>query len=366
VRLSVVFVHYRTPELARRAVESVVADAARSALDVEILLVDNGSDAAGRELLAALPVTLLEPGANLGFAGGVNLGARQAAGEALLLANPDLELLPGALSALAGALAAGAAAAGPRFFWDRERRYLLPPAERRDRASVLAAALARRGGGLAHRARARWRRHARRHWQAVEAVASHHLSGALVAVSRDAWDRVGPFDPGYPLYFEETDWLRRLHRLGLVAVHQPRAEVVHHYNRSAGGEPRAPDWYAESARRFAERWYGPLFRRLAAAAGGSAPAPPWPPSVDGPPALDLPPTRRPLWVELSPSPLGFPAVAERLPAGIGRWVLPDNIWRRLDAGRWRATVCDEAGRELAAVSFERPPQLDGPPAAEEG
>lgn len=352
MRLSVVFVHYQTPELAHRAVDSVLADAAASGLDVEILLVDNGSNAAGRERLAALPATLLEPGGNLGFAGGVNLGARHAGGDALLLANPDLELLPGALAALAAALET-AAAAGPRFFWDRDRRFLLPPAERRGRASVLAARLGRRGGSFAARARARWRRHARRHWRASEAIPSHHLSGALLAVRRDAWERVGPFDAGYPLYFEETDWLRRLHRSGLVAVHEPRAEVVHHYNRSAAGEPQAPDWYAESAERFAERWYGPAFRRLLKLAGGRG-EPAWPPEVDGPPAIDVAAGERPLWIELSPSPLGYPAAGERLPAGIGRWTLPDGLWRLLTPGRWRATAVDDRGRELAAVSFRRP------------
>lgn len=353
MRLSVVFVHYRTPELASRAVDSVAADAAASGLDVEILLVDNGSDAAGRERLAALPVTLLEPGGNLGFAGGVNLGVRHAGGDALLLANPDLELLPGALAALAAALAGGAAVAGPRFYWDRERRFLLPPGERRGRASVLAARLGHRGGAFERRARARWRRHARRHWRAGEAIPSHHLSGALLAVHRDAWERVGPFDAGYTLYFEETDWLRRLHRSGLTAVYEPRAEAVHHYGRSAAGEPRAPDWYAESARRFAERWYGPAFRRLLALAGGRR-EPAWPPPVDGPPAIDLAPSPRPSWIELSPSPLGYPAAGERLPAGIGRWTLPDGLWRRLPPGRWRATAVDERGRELTAVSFRRP------------
>jgi len=372
MKVSVIFVHYRTPELAARAVRSVRAEAAAVAglaAALEILLVDNGSDAAGRELLAALPARLLEPGENLGFAGGVNLGAAQAAGEVLLLANPDLELLPGCLPALLAALDAGAAAAGPRFYWDRERRFLLPPGERRDRVSELAARLARRGPEWARRARRRWRRHARRHWRAETALTSRHLSGALLAVSRAAWQRVGPFDDGYRLYFEETDWLLRLQRAGLRAVHEPRAEAVHHYNRSAGGEPRAAQWYAESARRFAARWYGTAFRRLADAverrgvvvqsgevvqSGGETPFPPPLAGTPAPPTLELPAARRPLWIELSPSPVGLPAAAERLPVGVTRWSLPEALWERMDAGRWSLRVVDDRGRELAAASFERP------------
>jgi len=364
VKLSVVLVHYRTPELAGPAVESIRRDLARAAtsgLEGEVLIVDNGSDAAGRATLAALPATLVEPGTNLGFAGGVDVGARRATGDALVFANVDLEVLPGCLSALAAALGDGAAAAGPRFVWDSRSRLLLPPAERRDRASELVAALATRGARWSALARRRWRRHARRHWRAESAIPSHDLSGALLAVSRAAWERVGPFDAGFPLYFEETDWLMRLRRAGLPAVHEPRARVLHRYGRSAAREPRTAAWFEASRRRFATRWYGEPFERLVRlVAAKGADGPPFPPRLPGPgrPTVDLaaraPWARGPLWVEVSPLARGFPAAAERLPRGSGRWELPAEVWEGMPPGPWRLTVVDERGREHAAASFERP------------
>jgi GT2 family glycosyltransferase len=58
---------------------------------LEILLVDNAStDGAPEAAMREVPgITLVPAGANLGFAAGVNLGARQAQGEWLALVNPD-------------------------------------------------------------------------------------------------------------------------------------------------------------------------------------------------------------------------------------------------------------------------------------
>jgi len=350
MRLAVVLVHYHTPDLAAAAVEALAADLAGTGLAVEWLLVDNGSDAAERARLEALPVRRLDPGENLGFAGGINLGVAHASADAMLLMNPDVIVLPGCVPALLDALRGGAEVAGPRFFWDRGRRLLLPPAERRGRGEELAALLASRGGRWAAWARRRWRRHARRHWQAPAPLASHALSGSLIALSRAAWERVGPFDDGFRLYFEESDWLLRARERGVSCVYVPAAEAVHLYSQSAAREPRSQQWFAESARRFRRRHYGEGFtrllegmdRRLAQRAALPPPAAP-------PEGLRLPPERGayPLWVEVSPNPAGFPAAAERLPAPLDRpWRLPAEIAGRLPPGGWAVQVTDARGREL--------------------
>src|SRR6266545_6007680 len=221
MRIAVILVHYHTPLLAAAAVEALLQDAGQSGLTIEGVVVDNGSDEAGRALLDSLPFERIDAGANLGFAGGVNLGAARTRSELMVLMNPDVQVLPGCLGALAAALRAGAAVAGPRFYWDGERRMLLPPAEERSHAAELSALWATRGEPWAVRARRRWREHARRHWEAERPLASYALSGSLLAITRAAWERVGPFDAGFRLYFEETDWLRRAERTGLPARYVP-------------------------------------------------------------------------------------------------------------------------------------------------
>jgi N-acetylglucosaminyl-diphospho-decaprenol L-rhamnosyltransferase len=346
MRLAIVLVHYHTPALATDAVAALRQDVERAGLDpsmdVEWLLVDNGSDAAGRALLESLPVQRIDPGSNLGYAGGVNLGVARSHAERILLMNPDVLVLPGCVAALLSALDAGAAVAGPQSFWDRERRMLLPPAEPRSRRDELSVLLAGRG------ARRRWRRHARRHWQARQPLPSWTLSGSLLALRREAWGQVGPFDEGYPLFFEETDWLLRVRRHGLPAWYVPAAEAVHLHGQSAVAEPRSRQWFEESARRFRERWYGVWFADLLEALAGRLPRCSEPRQEAPAAGLDLAGFSFPLWIEVSPNPTGFPAAAERLDAPpAGGWRLPDEVVERTAGSELAVQVVDERGRELA-------------------
>jgi GT2 family glycosyltransferase len=353
MRLAVILVHYRTPELAAAAVEAVLRDARGAGLEVEGFVVDNGSDEGGRALLARLPFTRLDPGANLGFAGGVNFGMARSRAEMALVMNPDVRVLPGCLGALVGALRTGAAIAGPRFFWDEERRMVLPPAEARSRRSELLSLAAAHGERWACRARRRWRRHARRHWTATNALPSHALSGGLLAWTRAAWDRAGPFDEGYRLYFEETDWLRRAARLGLPAVYVPAAEAIHLHGRSAVQEPRSGQWFEESARRFRERSYGRWFTGLLTRLDGWLPRrPPAPLAAVPRSGLTLAGHPFPLWIEVSPNPWGFPAAAERLAVPPSApWRLPADVEARLGQTDLTLQLVDERGNEVRRLRY---------------
>jgi GT2 family glycosyltransferase len=325
--LSIILVHYHTPALVVEAVAALRRDLATTDLEAEILLVDNGSEPEDRPALHALGLKWIDPGGNTGYAGGVNRGVAAARAPHLVVMNPDVLVRPGCLAALHGVVAGGTAAAGPRFFWDRGERLLLPLAEARTRRwewlAARAAGSARRGD----RALTAWRRHARAAWEAREPYPTHDLSGALLAFRRDAFDRIGPFDEGYRLYFEETDWLHRLRRAGLSALYLPAARAVHLFNRSAGSEPKSAAWFADSQARFRRRAYGPLFARLLEAVERRVPAPaggavhPIPPDAA---EVALEGLEAPCWVEVSPSPLGFPAAAEWVEKG-ARWRLPEEL-----------------------------------------
>jgi GT2 family glycosyltransferase len=359
VRLAVIIVHYFAGNWMTRAVRAVRDNLASSGLAGEIRVVDNGSTPGDRAILSGLGVELLAPGRNLGYAGGVNLGAEGANGDVLVFMNPDVEMFPGCLGALAGGLRGGAAAAGPRFFWDREKRLMLPPSDRHDRTSELVRRLASRGDRWARLARRQWRRHARRHWRAVRPLDSVSLSGALLAVRRDAWNRNGPFDDGFALYFEESDWLARLRRAGQRSAYVPAAEAAHAYNQSAQKEGAAAAWMNESAARFARRHYGAWFGPVAGRAGRAShrarhTEPPALP--DGPPRVHLPggPGRSALWIEVSPAPGGFPAAAEVVAPGADHWELPGEVWDNMAPGRYVLQIADEAGRELQRFTWRKP------------
>lgn len=354
--LTVVVVHYHTPELAREGVLALRQELAAMALDCELVVVDNGSDAAGRAVLSALPARLLVPERNLGYAGGVNLGLSSASARWLMVMNADVRVLPGCVAALVAQLA-DADVVGPGFFWDPGKRLLLPPAEQRTRRAELRRALATRGDPWTRLARRRFRRHARRHWDAQAPLRSSALSGALLAFRRSAWDAVGPFDEGFALYFEENDWLARADRRDLRLRYVPAAAAVHHYNQGAQREARAQRWFEQSEARFARRYYGDWFAALRRAVTAATPgilAPPRLPAgapelpaaafrgVDGP------------WVEVAAGGLRFPAAAERLRGAEEGWRLPDSVWFSLAPGEYFVTVVGEDGREHGVWAFARP------------
>ncbi len=351
--LAVVLVHYRTPELLVESVTALRRDTAQSGIDIEIVVVDNGNDDRGRARFAGLDLRVIEPERNLGYAGGVNLGVRETSAPLVVAMNPDVLVEDGCLAGLLHALREHSIA-GPRMFWDRGRRLLLPPADERTPAAEIVTALSGRSAAWARRARVRWRRRARRHWQATELLLSFELSGALLAFRRDAFERVGPFDEGFPLYFEETDWLGRAARAGLSSVHVPAARAVHLYDQSASKSPERDRWYAESAARFRRGRYGrAMAALLARLERGPLEREPlelgearssWngslPPAADG---------RSGLWFEVSPNPRGLPAAAERAAttAEAASWQLPAEIREcHRDQALW-LRICDDHGRELA-------------------
>lgn len=349
--LAVVWVHYRAPHLLAGAARSWSAQAAAAGFAVEAVIVDNSGDAPD-ELAESGAVRLLRPGENLGYAGGLGVGVEATTAPMLILANPDVLPQEGCLAALLSALQAGAAVAGPQFVWDERGRFLLPPTEERTLAAQRWARLAFRGESWRRRAARRWRAHARRHWCAGAATGTVSLSGALLAVQRDAWRRVGPMDVGFRLYFEECDWLARLERAGLRSVLVPAARAWHRHAVSTRLEPRAAEWFARSERRFARRWYGTLGRFLIGAAAPSESRLPWPARGRSRPSAPEH-TRGDLWLELSPSPRGFPAAAQRLPADeVAAWQPPPELLDELRTTRYRWAVVDDRGDELAAGPLE--------------
>lgn len=337
--------HYHSGLLARQCLTILCRQAREAELELELVVVDNGGTADDRRELGLIEgAAILTSSENGGFAQGVNRGVEALQADALLIVNPDVRLVPGALTSLLLPLRAGAGVVGPRFYWDEEQRFVLPPAEERGLGPELLRALSQRSPAWARRARRQWRKQARRHWRSVETLQSFDLSGALLLIHRSTWSRVGPFDEDFRLYFEETDWLRRARGLGVRAVYEPAAVAVHDVGGSTHREPRAQAWFEESASLFRRKHYGPIGARLLERLSRS----------DG---LAWERKRRPsrlpsrsgtLWLEVSPNREGFPAVAERLEGwatGECQWQPGPRLARAMSESALWLRVVDDQGRE---------------------
>ena len=353
MKLAVVVVHYFAGVLTRQALTILRAQAREVGAEVETVVVDHGGTAADREELQSLAATdIRRPGENGGFAKGVNLGIASTEADRILVINPDVRMAPGGLAAMLAALASGADVVGPRFYWDDERRFVLPPAEERSFASEMFRALSGRSPSWARLARRRWRRQAQCHWRAQATLASFDLSGAALLLTRRAWNRVGPFDETFRLYFEETDWLRRARKLRLRSVYAPSAIAIHDVGASTRREPQAQLWFEESAAYFRRKHYGRSGARLLEGLAARSPEPGR--TADPATPVRTTPVGSEVWFEVSPHRCGFPAVAERFAGREREWLPGVRLSRALAEGDLWLRVVDDHGWESA------PRRLVGP------
>jgi len=142
---------------------------------------------------------------NIGFAAAVNALARTVPEHDLLLLNPDA-VLQGALSGTLAALRKpGVAAAAPLVVDANAKHGRSCPWDVAHREKNLTRALVAYAGYSDRIRGRRWSEH----YQTRPTVVAGYLTGACLAISRDAWDAVGPFDEEFFLYGEEEDWQRR-------------------------------------------------------------------------------------------------------------------------------------------------------------
>lgn len=344
---AVVVNHRSAAECAACAV-SLRAAFAEGGVSGEIVVVDCASGDAEVAALAGLAVETFVPlPENRGYSGGINAGLARARGRKFLLCNADVEFLPGSVAPLLAALddpRVGAAA--PRSQWDADGRMFLPPGDPPGFWSELLRLSAGHFAALDAGRFAAFAREALRLWQ--NGGRARHLVGAVLAVRRDVLDRVGRFDERFPFEHEETEWEDRVRRAGYELRYVPDARIRHRWAVSASRNPDSARLREISRRRYRERAYGPLGRRILDWAGRSKRANGWGPVLPSPALASRPGA----WLAFSPNPTGYPFAGSALSEDFR---LPADIERALAAGRYRLSVFSESdGRPLESYVWEKP------------
>lgn len=187
----------------------------------EAVVVDNASTDGSLDGLGSREgLQVLRNEQNRGFAAGVNLGARSATGAWLLLVNPDVHLLRGQATSLLTGVPADVAEVAPLQVDERGRprvetggyeptvgRYLLW-------ALIPVRYHRRLGPWLAPP------------FPAVDTEVDW-LSGALLGIRRDVFERLGGFDERYFMYHEDVDLARRIRASGMRVLCRPSV-LLHH------------------------------------------------------------------------------------------------------------------------------------------
>ncbi|MEM1409442.1 MAG: glycosyltransferase family 2 protein [Pseudomonadota bacterium] len=270
--VTALIVNYQSADLVLANVPNLTAE--KQGVDrLDIVIVENGSPGDDAEVLRQ---GLIEQGAedqyelivsqtNGGFASGNNIGLRAIAEretrpDFVVLVNPDTTFFEGTIASLVNAAADHPQAGcfgGYAVTENGERRdcaYHFPGITRQAAKLLLIGRLfsdeMRRSNVLA---------------PDDEPVVCDWVSGSCFMLRAAALEAVPLFDDGYFLYFEETDYCRRLKDAGFLTMHVPRARYVHIKGVSTGfqDDPAKkkplPDYWYRSWRRYYVKNHGRLY-----------------------------------------------------------------------------------------------------------
>lgn len=223
VVFSIVIVSYRNEETITGCLNSIRDNVKEG---FEIIIVDNSPDNLTCEKIRAFQknnpetgVSLIEPGENLGFAKGCNLGASQACGEFLMFLNPDTKLINNAAGLMADFLKDNPAAlvAGPKIM-DSDGEITKTCRNFPSCARILldATGLDRFAGAY------RLLKFSHDVPMKVDQVI-----GACLCISKKTFTELNGFDERFFIYFEEVDFCKRVMDAGGEIWFRPEAEIMH-------------------------------------------------------------------------------------------------------------------------------------------
>lgn len=240
--VSVVAVNHNSSALLKECLSSIVSTMGNEPF--EFLAVDSGSREEEIQNVRSLEggrVRVILSRENIGYAGGVNRGVREARGDHILITNPDVVYKQGSIRSMVAALSTlpGCGAVGPKTWWNKGMTFLLPVSELVTPYRILRTDLMRISGTARDMMLRGWIKKTSEYWLSEKPVRQEMLSGACIMTTRGVLERVGGFDDSFPLYFEDTDWCLRVREAGYALYMVPQAHIIHYYNQSAKHDAEA-------------------------------------------------------------------------------------------------------------------------------
>lgn len=263
--VSVILVSYNTSSYIRRALESLFRETQLTS--IEVIVVDNASSDDSVAMIRQFfpQVTLIESGANLGFAGGVQLGAKQATGQYLLLLNPDTVIINAAVDRLlhfaklhpangiwSGVTLNNDMSLNTQHAWSKPTLHdLLYSALGLSKLFSKTCVFNNANYGC-------WKR------DTVKEV--DIVSGCFFLTTRELWDKLGGLDASFFMYAEEADYCLRAKALGYQPIVTPDARIIHHggvsHSHFSGKQIKLLKGKVELVNRHVTAWQRPAYKAL--------------------------------------------------------------------------------------------------------
>lgn len=253
--VSIVIVSWNVRDLLRDCLDSILVD---EGLAKEIIVVDSlSSDGSPDMVRQSFPtVRLIEPGENVGFSKGNNLGIQASSGRFVFILNPDTKVLERATSRLVAYLDSHptVGVAGPQLLNDD-----MTVQSSRRRFPTLGTAFFESTWLQPYALRHILDRYHMRDCSDEETLSVDWLQGAALMVRREVIQQVGGFDEAFFMYSEELDWQRRIKDGAWEIVYYPEARIIHYGGKSSEQSVASRDIHFHSSKiRYFRKYHGPV------------------------------------------------------------------------------------------------------------
>ena len=228
IELSIITVNYNGLEDTCALIDTIPLDKT-----IEVIVVDNGSNKDEASIIQQRypHIFAIRSDQNLGFAGGNNIGIREATGKYLFLINNDTVFEHFNVHALIQRLESNSniAMVCPkiRFAWASQ------PIQFAGYTPLSAVTLRNQAIGYGEED----------HGQYNTPHPTPYAHGAAMLVKRDALKRVGMMPECYFLYYEELDWSLMFTRAGYQIWYDPACTIFHKESQSTGVDSPLKTYY---------------------------------------------------------------------------------------------------------------------------
>jgi len=264
-QLDIIIVSYNTAEYTKRAIQSIYDETTQTSFN--IIVVDNNSPDNSVNLIRKnFPdITLIESKENLGFAAGVNLGAKATNSEYILLLNPDTLILDGAIDKIMhfskqkndAGIWGGVTLNNDRSLNSNNARAKL------SFRTLLFSAL---GLSKAFRSSCFFNHDNYGCWDRNSIREVDVITGCFFLTTRSLWEKLQGLDDTFFMYAEEADYCIRAIAIGHQPIVTPDARIIHHGGVSeanfSGKMIKLLKGKSELINKHTKRWKQPLFKKL--------------------------------------------------------------------------------------------------------
>jgi GT2 family glycosyltransferase len=249
-KVSVITVNFNQPAVTE-ALLSSIADT-NTYNNIEIIVVDNGSktDPVPQWKLQHPDVIFIRSDANLGFAGGNNLGIKAATGDYYFLVNNDTEFTNGLTETLVNVLDKNPSVAivSPKIKYFQQPEMIqyvgFTPMNYYTCANKCVGQFEQDKGQYDHLT-----------------TPTGFCHGAAMMLRREAVDKAGLMAENYFLYYEEMDWNDRIKRAGYETWVCTDALIYHKESVSVGQKSALKEYFMNRNRILFMRRNAPFFKR---------------------------------------------------------------------------------------------------------